>query len=269
MKKWIILFALSVLFSFFTYAQESGVLSGNCEDGYGEFRFEDGNIYKGNWLGGDVHGYGTLLDEEGEVIFEGVFWCHSFVGTLEEIKLEFLEKLQLLIPQVTELRPFFYQIHDNRKSVEVQIEYVLKTSNVYGLDFLYFEKTVEYASTDPDKYSVIKETTEYTAFDLSETHFTMDKDYNYVQEVDLSEACSGDDTTLYFIELEQSGLVSFEVDRITVKQDETSTWDVESYEKADRLTFYGTDREILDNLVYDYQECVMWMDLYNLGLSTM
>ena len=51
---------------------QASCLSGNCENGYGVYRFDTGARYEGEWKNGVQHGWGTYLYNTGEV-YSG-FW---------------------------------------------------------------------------------------------------------------------------------------------------------------------------------------------------
>ena len=46
-------------------AGQEGVLSGDCENGFGKYRFDDGNEYEGQWQNGQQHGKGTNIFPDG------------------------------------------------------------------------------------------------------------------------------------------------------------------------------------------------------------
>ena len=48
----------------------AGVISGNCSDGFGKMRFEDGSVYEGDWGDEDMEGGGTYTFPDG-VSWEG------------------------------------------------------------------------------------------------------------------------------------------------------------------------------------------------------
>ncbi|MCC6462072.1 MAG: hypothetical protein IT260_16475, partial [Saprospiraceae bacterium] len=60
-------FALPLLLS-----AQASCLSGDCEDGYGIYRYNSGSRYEGEWKNGVQHGWGTYLYDSGEV-YAG-FW---------------------------------------------------------------------------------------------------------------------------------------------------------------------------------------------------
>lgn len=69
MKKFIVLFILSVL-SINLYAQQSGCISGNCDDGYGTYVWGSdtewaGQKYTGDWKNGMRNGFGTYFYSDG------------------------------------------------------------------------------------------------------------------------------------------------------------------------------------------------------------
>jgi TonB family protein len=43
-------------------------ISGDCSNGFGEYRFPNGDIFKGNWRGGLMHGEGTYTSDDGTMI---------------------------------------------------------------------------------------------------------------------------------------------------------------------------------------------------------
>ena len=64
---------LFILFFFFTYqvfAQQSGCLSGDCDNGYGTWLFKSGEKYKGYWKNKRRNGKGTNYYVNG-AIYEG------------------------------------------------------------------------------------------------------------------------------------------------------------------------------------------------------
>ena len=50
----------------FLQAQQGTCLKGNCHNGYAEFRFPNGDIYKGNFQNGRINGQGILYFENGD-----------------------------------------------------------------------------------------------------------------------------------------------------------------------------------------------------------
>ena len=83
MKKFIVLFILSVL-SINLYAQESGCISGNCEDGYGTYVWGmdtdwAGQKYTGDWKNGMRDGFGTYFYSDGAK-YIGEFKQNSISG---------------------------------------------------------------------------------------------------------------------------------------------------------------------------------------------
>ena len=38
------------------------------KDGEGEFYWQDGKVYKGQWKDGKQHGYGVIIDKDGKEI---------------------------------------------------------------------------------------------------------------------------------------------------------------------------------------------------------
>ncbi len=48
-----------------TVSAQTGCISGNCVDGIGTYRVEDGTTYEGAFRDGDQHGYGVLTDSNG------------------------------------------------------------------------------------------------------------------------------------------------------------------------------------------------------------
>jgi hypothetical protein len=42
---------------------------GDCQNGYGKIKLEDGSVYEGNWKGGAMHGIGTLTLPDGNKYF--------------------------------------------------------------------------------------------------------------------------------------------------------------------------------------------------------
>ena len=55
-------------------------------NGYGEMRWNDGSVYRGNWIKGKQDGYGEYT-RDGE-LYEGIFKDNVYIGKseLEEIK---------------------------------------------------------------------------------------------------------------------------------------------------------------------------------------
>jgi len=49
------------------FGQQTGCISGDCENGYGTYVWENGSKYKGEWRNGEMHGLGTLTWTTGGV----------------------------------------------------------------------------------------------------------------------------------------------------------------------------------------------------------
>lgn len=58
---------------------ETGCISGNCENSTGTYLWEDGNKYEGEWKDGKMHGTGTFYLENGEIYHQGKWKNHNKV----------------------------------------------------------------------------------------------------------------------------------------------------------------------------------------------
>ena len=54
------------------FGQDIGCISGDCGNGFGEYRYPNGDIFEGNWRGGLMHGEGTYTSDDGTMIKS--FW---------------------------------------------------------------------------------------------------------------------------------------------------------------------------------------------------
>jgi hypothetical protein len=63
MKKLILLFALLVFTAMNAQAQ---CTSGDCQDGYGTYKYSDGSVYVGQFKDGKANGYGTCYYANGD-----------------------------------------------------------------------------------------------------------------------------------------------------------------------------------------------------------
>ena len=61
-----ILFIFLLLFSYESYSQQTGCISGNCDNGYGTWAWSSGSKYTGDWLNKKKHGQGTYYYAEGD-----------------------------------------------------------------------------------------------------------------------------------------------------------------------------------------------------------
>ncbi|MEO1410571.1 MAG: caspase family protein [Bacteroidota bacterium] len=64
MKRFAILLLILPFLGAVVHAQ-TGCVSGNCENGYGTYRWSNGDVYEGAWRYGDRHGWGTYLYHDG------------------------------------------------------------------------------------------------------------------------------------------------------------------------------------------------------------
>jgi len=64
MRKIVILFVLSFL-AMNLYSQNTGCISGNCDNGYGTFVWDNGDRYTGDWKNGMLDGFGTYYYNNG------------------------------------------------------------------------------------------------------------------------------------------------------------------------------------------------------------
>ena len=51
----------------------SQCLSGDCDNGFGKFRYEDGSVYEGDSRNKKAHGKGTKYDGKGVIIYQGEY----------------------------------------------------------------------------------------------------------------------------------------------------------------------------------------------------
>tara|TARA_B100000925_G_C21681716_1_gene334346 strand:- start:19 stop:345 length:327 start_codon:yes stop_codon:yes gene_type:complete len=66
------LFTIILLHLFFDKSISQECLNGNCEDGYGEYQYATGAVYRGEWLNGKRNGEGITTSSNGE-IYEGEY----------------------------------------------------------------------------------------------------------------------------------------------------------------------------------------------------
>jgi len=66
MFSFLFLFVAILLFAHAAFADGSGCISGDCENGWGTYRWDNGDQYKGNWQNGQKQGYGTTAYVNGD-----------------------------------------------------------------------------------------------------------------------------------------------------------------------------------------------------------
>ncbi|MBN1250964.1 MAG: caspase family protein [Bacteroidales bacterium] len=71
MKKTIIII-LVLLFSSYAFSQNKGCISGDCDNGYGTWVYDNGEKYEGDWLNKKMNGNGTYYYNNGD-IYKGQF----------------------------------------------------------------------------------------------------------------------------------------------------------------------------------------------------
>jgi hypothetical protein len=79
MKPIISILSLFIVSSVFIKAQETGCLSGSCEDGVGKYLYANGYIYEGNFVKGIRSGLGKLTSPGGDV-YDGMWENDQFSG---------------------------------------------------------------------------------------------------------------------------------------------------------------------------------------------
>ncbi|MFN8254810.1 MAG: caspase family protein [Bacteroidales bacterium] len=78
MKKLGFLLVFSII-SIFTYSQQSGCISGDCDNGFGTWLYPNGDKYTGNWVNKQMHGNGTYFYKNGDV-YKGDFRNNKLEG---------------------------------------------------------------------------------------------------------------------------------------------------------------------------------------------
>ena len=90
-----------------------GCFSGDCKNGFGEYRFPNGDIYEGNWCGGLMQGEGTYTSFDGTMIKS--FWEN---GLDNSGKLTEEQKQQLY----TTKEIFVNECYEHYEEIEIEIE---------------------------------------------------------------------------------------------------------------------------------------------------
>ena len=86
---------------------------GDCKNGFGEYRFPNGDIYEGNWCGGLMHGEGTYTSFDGTMIKS--FWEN---GLDNSGKLTEEQKQQLY----TTKEIFVNECYEHYEDIEIEEE---------------------------------------------------------------------------------------------------------------------------------------------------
>jgi hypothetical protein len=68
------------LFGFQLYGQNTGCISGDCDNGFGTWIYKNGDKYEGNWVNKKMHGVGTYYYMNGD-IYKGDFRNNKLEGT--------------------------------------------------------------------------------------------------------------------------------------------------------------------------------------------
>jgi len=71
---------VKILKVFFCGERDEGCIKGNCKNGYGEYVYKNGNIYKGNFVNYKENGQGVLISPEGNNEQRGTFKDGQLVG---------------------------------------------------------------------------------------------------------------------------------------------------------------------------------------------
>jgi len=80
MKKSLIFFLFLLSFAALSYSQSTGCVYGDCDNGYGKYVWENGDVYIGDWVNGDQEGNGTFSFHSGSK-YVGEFKKGSRWGT--------------------------------------------------------------------------------------------------------------------------------------------------------------------------------------------
>ena len=59
------------------YAQQKGCISGDCDNGFGIWGYDNGDKYEGNWVDKKMHGSGIYYYKNGD-IYKGDFRNNIF-----------------------------------------------------------------------------------------------------------------------------------------------------------------------------------------------
>jgi hypothetical protein len=78
MKK-LIFISFIIVFGLNISAQQTGCVSGSCQDGKGKYIYTNGFVYEGNFIAGNRSGLGILTNPAGDV-YEGMWQNDQFNG---------------------------------------------------------------------------------------------------------------------------------------------------------------------------------------------
>jgi len=78
MKKTLII-AMLLLFTSYSFSQQKGCVSGDCDNGYGTYAYSNGDKYTGDWVNQKMHGNGAYYYKNGN-IYKGQFKHNKLEG---------------------------------------------------------------------------------------------------------------------------------------------------------------------------------------------